>query len=674
MFKSEFVSCKPISSLDDLLNWPFETNKKIGCRQFKVERLPAFASKIPNKRGRKFLVCHDMRNNYLEDKYFQGYNEPNSYSFYHWNLIDTFIYFSHHLITIPTESWINAAHENNVRILGTFITEFDDGEKICEQFLSDISKIDEVVNKLVNVTVFYGFDGWLINIENKVNNVENLKYFVRKLTSSLKEINPDLYQVIWYDSVIDTGELKWQNELNNLNKDFFDLCDGFFVNYTWTESNLANTKFIAGNRMHDVYVGIDVFGRGCLGDGGFNCIEPLKKIVEYDLSVALFAPGWVHECLDVNNFYANNDKFWKLLEPSLEPRLLPEELPLITTFTHASSKNFFLNGQTFLNSNWFNLNLQSLMPILSNQNAEWCFDDAYYGGNSVLISPKGLVKLFHMNVHLKSNKNYLIEYAFKEGETQEFNDEEFYLNLVYIIEKSNQENTLKLIEKANENFIQNCDSTVNECGWKTRRIIICVEHDWKVVSIEAVNKSSASYVKLGIIRLLEKNQTIQMPISPQIAYNTTLFYLDKRIYICIDLNWSFTLDNFKYCNVFVNGVRNQNRAGKSQESANSLRYVGSTKSNSFKICLKLNEKYQLDSSTFSNKETLLFDLYIHFIDKYLNNLKDAEKFFLLGENSTNLTSSISKICIKVPGVKASCDKVEQFINDLIYDFESFKPQ
>lgn len=34
------------------------------------------------------------------------------------------------------------------------------------------------------------------------------------------------------------GELNWQNQLNEKNKPFFDLCDGIFVNYTWTVSSL----------------------------------------------------------------------------------------------------------------------------------------------------------------------------------------------------------------------------------------------------------------------------------------------------------------------------------------------------------------------------------------------------------------------------------------------------
>lgn len=36
-----------------------------------------------------------------------------------------------------------------------------------------------------------------------------------------------------YDSVTIDGKLNWQDQLNEYNKLFFDICDGIFVNYTW---------------------------------------------------------------------------------------------------------------------------------------------------------------------------------------------------------------------------------------------------------------------------------------------------------------------------------------------------------------------------------------------------------------------------------------------------------
>ena len=62
-----------------------------------------------------------------------------------------------------------------------------------------------------------GFDGWLLNIENPIekDHIGNLLYLVEKLTQSMHEAVPNS-EVIWYDSVTIDGELKWQNQLNEV--------------------------------------------------------------------------------------------------------------------------------------------------------------------------------------------------------------------------------------------------------------------------------------------------------------------------------------------------------------------------------------------------------------------------------------------------------------------------
>jgi mannosyl-glycoprotein endo-beta-N-acetylglucosaminidase len=90
--------------------------------------------------------------------------------------------------------------------------------------------------------------------------------------------------VIWYDAVTIEGKLNWQNELNQKNKIFFDNCDAIFLNYTWKIENLENSidnlADEGKDRKCDVYVGVDVFGRGCMGGGGFECWQPMKIIRE----------------------------------------------------------------------------------------------------------------------------------------------------------------------------------------------------------------------------------------------------------------------------------------------------------------------------------------------------------------------------------------------------------
>lgn len=60
---------------------------------------------------------------------------------------------------------------------------------------------------------------------------------------------------------------------------FFTSCNGIFLNYNWKEEDLTQSVKLAGHRQTDVYVGVDVFGRGCLGGGGFS-----TDVVSIDLN------------------------------------------------------------------------------------------------------------------------------------------------------------------------------------------------------------------------------------------------------------------------------------------------------------------------------------------------------------------------------------------------------
>ncbi|XP_046734351.1 uncharacterized protein LOC124404338 isoform X2 [Diprion similis] len=221
----------------------------------------------------KTLVCHDMKGGYLDDRFIFGSDAHDSYVFYHWSGVDSFIYFSHHLVTIPPYGWINAAHTHGVKVLGTVITEWKDGERIWKEIFSSEAEIKRFADALVSLATFYKFDGWLVNVENKIDedDVDKLIFFVKYLTDNIHAAIEGS-EVIWYDSVTMKGELKWQNELNDLNKCFFEVCDGIFLNYNWTDSGLASShnNAVAGNRVRDIYVGLDVWGRGCPGGGGFQ--------------------------------------------------------------------------------------------------------------------------------------------------------------------------------------------------------------------------------------------------------------------------------------------------------------------------------------------------------------------------------------------------------------------
>ena len=326
----------PIKSFRELLTWQKSHCRKPStlCRrsqpisgQMWHESDQSFSSLTPVNMVDvpRTIFCHDLRGGYLSDRFVNGTEcEVQPYTFLNWSCIDTFIYFSHNFVTIPPMGWTECAHTHGVKMLGTIITEWDDGSKLCSEILED-DKMEQFVSKCVKIMQVEQFDGWLLNIENALtkNQVPQMVQLVKKLTRAVHEVNSD-GQVIWYDSVTNEGKLDWQNELNEKNKIFFDNCDGIFINYTWkVDENTNNLQSSLdaledSGRQFDIYVGIDAFGRGCFGGGGFQCNLAFEKVREKNMSVALFAPSWTYEAADKycsDSFPIRENAFWKLLQP-----------------------------------------------------------------------------------------------------------------------------------------------------------------------------------------------------------------------------------------------------------------------------------------------------------------------------------------------------------------------
>ncbi|XP_034750944.1 cytosolic endo-beta-N-acetylglucosaminidase [Etheostoma cragini] len=397
---TEPISCG-LQTLDELLSW-----KRSEANPFNVAAVPLAPREPPLAScSRRTLVSHDMMGGYLDDRFAQGTNAEAPYAFYHWQYIDIFNYFTHKMVTIPPAVWTNAAHKHGVVVLGTFITEWTDGAAVCEAFLKDEESYRAVADKLVQISYCYGFDGWLINIENPLSKVavENTPLFLRYLTDQMHErVSGSL--VLWYDSVIQNGQLTWQNELNESNRVFFDACDGFFTNYNWTEQNLEWMGEYSGvqGRQADVYIGVDVFARGKVVGGMLETNKALDVIRKHNFSAAVFAPGWVYETSsDKTQFRKNQDNFWALLSDHLYIHRPASPLPFVSSFCQGFGKAVYRRGQREANRSWFNLTAQEIQPLYYHTELEgqgWlssrgCPEDAWNGGCSLLLD--GLIPATH---------------------------------------------------------------------------------------------------------------------------------------------------------------------------------------------------------------------------------------------------------------------------------------
>jgi mannosyl-glycoprotein endo-beta-N-acetylglucosaminidase len=178
---------------------------------------------------------------------------------------------------IPPPSYIMVAHANGVKILGTIVCEAGKGEDELSDMLNDCVSVgtkkvqftvEEYANKFAHLAKEFGFDGYLLNFEVNVNPylIPKLISFLIILRAKLKELNPNA-QLIWYDSVTESGMLSWQSQLNKNNSKFFDVTDGIFLDYHWSLDYLKTSEEYAKDRSYDVYFGNDIYGRGTYGGG-----------------------------------------------------------------------------------------------------------------------------------------------------------------------------------------------------------------------------------------------------------------------------------------------------------------------------------------------------------------------------------------------------------------------
>lgn len=380
----------PIKKLEDLESKSY----------FKSFHFPFNRSSVPlppnssSPARPRLLVCHDMAGGYQDDKWVQGGANEDAYAIWHWYLIDVFVYFSHDLVTIPPPCWINTAHRHGVKALGTFIIEWDEGRVIANTLLSTKDSAQMYAERLTELAITLGFDGWLINMEVQLDagQFPNLKEFVSHLTQTMHASLPDSL-VIWYDSVTKDGKLRWQNQLNEYNKPFFDLCDGIFVNYSWEEDYPKLSGAIAGERKFDVYMGIDVFGRGTYGGGQWTTNVALDVLKKDDVSAAIFAPGWVYETKQKPDFQTAQNRWWGLVEKSWGIlQNYPKMLPFYSNFDQGHGYHIYIDGLQISANPWNNISCQTFQPLLdgsmdTSENTIQAFvnfkNSSYVGGGNI---------------------------------------------------------------------------------------------------------------------------------------------------------------------------------------------------------------------------------------------------------------------------------------------------
>lgn len=405
-------------------------------------------------RGRSQIsVCHDFKGGYQlgQDLYPIGeYGDKLTvpYSLRFPELVDSFIYFSHHCVSVPPVGWSNYLHRYNIPVLGTLI--FEQSWTSGELFSCDSEGTFVFVKLLTKLCNIFKFEGYIINFETCFQSESKLAMqFLKALTNSV-ELNVHCGQIIWYDSYIpSSNKVIYQNEVNALNWEAYNNSTTFMTNYMWNVDKLTNSLENVGKigMRSKVTIGIDVWGRSMqvCGDGCTSDIA-LQHIKYFGTNAMLFAPAWTYEKNGASSFIENDNKFWSKIKKANHDGSDKNENKVSswhvseqpcglkiktfgTLFSTGSGSFFNLKGKCILENNWVQLSMATPLPNGEGKNRKLSinFDDAYIGGNSLSITmsqmEQGKVELFAFEQYVtaddrKPNHSLRINCSYKYLHTE----------------------------------------------------------------------------------------------------------------------------------------------------------------------------------------------------------------------------------------------------------------
>lgn len=372
-----------------------------------------------------------------------GLNKADANTFSYWQYIDTLVYWGgssgEGLIVAPSPDVVDAGHKNGVKVIGTvFMPQAAHGGKM--EWLEDLLTKGEdgsypVADKLIEVAKTYGFDGWFMNQETEGTEEEPLTADhaarMQEFLSYFKAQAPEL-ELVYYDSMTKDGEMDWQNALTEKNTVFLknesgeDVADEMFLNFWWTEEELADKKLLEASRKlaeeqeidpYDLYAGVDVQSDGYGTEINWNLFENPEGGTY--TSLGLYCPSWAYfSAGTIQDFWKQENKLWvnSAGDPSIESEFTDDtqwrgvstyvversaitKLPFCTNFSTGNGYGFYKNGEQISVLDWNNRSISDIMPtyryIIQNEEgnnltADLDVGDAYYGGSSMIL--RGSVK------------------------------------------------------------------------------------------------------------------------------------------------------------------------------------------------------------------------------------------------------------------------------------------
>ncbi len=181
----------------DVLDW-----QSSSVSPFDVANVPLAPRTLPD--GPRVISTVDLGSRAFQawfDRDPQGGSSGNVYNFTNWPYVASLNYYFHALLAVPPTVWVNAAHRNGVKVLGTMTSDCSGcGEQFNDLFAPANGL--QPAQQLHAIAEAYGFDGWLIDIEAGATSSKNLLANLEAL-QRMKLSSGQTVEVLTYQAGVD---------------------------------------------------------------------------------------------------------------------------------------------------------------------------------------------------------------------------------------------------------------------------------------------------------------------------------------------------------------------------------------------------------------------------------------------------------------------------------------
>lgn len=428
--KNEEKSLRPkeikFDNWEDLLKWEPGVREDDPINRSSVKLADRYRGELINERASSSAKVQALSNtnSKAKDHTSVGGEEFKAYAFDYWQYLDSMVFWEG---LVPTPDIIDAGHRNGVPVYGTLFFNWSnsiaDQEKFVAALKQDKDGTFPIARKLVDLSKYYGFDGYFINQETTGELVKPLGEKMRQFMLYTKEYAAKVNHPIkyaWYDAMTYNYGRYHEDGLGSHNYQFMQKegdkvpADQFFANFNWTKEKNDYSVELAkwlNRSQFDIFAGLE------LQKGG-----SYKTKVKWDalmdeegklrLSLGLFAPDTITSLGKTGEDYHKNedifftgyqgdptaqkpaDKEWYGIANLVADRTPAVGRTFTTSFNTGHGRKWFVDGKVSKDSEWNYRSVSGILPTWrwwqnstgEKLRAEYDFTDAYNGGNSLKFS------------------------------------------------------------------------------------------------------------------------------------------------------------------------------------------------------------------------------------------------------------------------------------------------